>query len=206
MQAGMSGRQTGFCGVGAGFGWANQHGALRPSTQAEPGDLIGFQWDGQGLAGDWERMHVEMCISLSGSTLTTIGGNSGPSPDGRDGVNAHTWLAGGSLIIGAIDTALLVHFTGPPPAGPHPVKPAPTPVPQPAGQDPNPWWPHRLVQVHGHAQVWQMRLIGGRHLAKAQVPDPVRYQQALARGQTRQELLNTQHNLDQLAAIQTIAW
>jgi len=111
----QSGCTEGFLGVIAGFQWASSHGFLRPSTQAQPGDLIGFQWDGQGLAGNWQHAHVEVCEALDADGLHTIGGNSGPN----GGVNRHVWVPGGSLIIGAIDVERLLALTAPFPA-PHP--------------------------------------------------------------------------------------
>jgi cell wall-associated NlpC family hydrolase len=195
----QTGVPQGAAAVGAGFAWAQQHGILRPSVQAEPGDLIGFQWDGTGLSGNPANMHVEVCTDRVGSALSTTGGNSGPSPGGRDGVHSHTWTAGAGTIIGAIDTSKIVSLADDPPPQPDPVHRAP-------GGDPNPWHPHRLIRVTNHTQVWQMRLTNGTHLVKAPVPSPVVLGAQLAAGQTLQVLIDKQSNLGQLAAIPTVPW
>lgn len=113
LQGGMNGRQTGFSYVPSAVAYARLHSQVVMSWQAQPGDLVCFDWNGDGIAD-----HVELAEGWSagaGGVLTTIGGNSGP----RGGVNRHTWAApigpGNDLVLAVINAADLVTFGAPNP-------------------------------------------------------------------------------------------
>lgn len=70
----------------------------------------------------------------------------------------------------------------------------------------NPWHPHRLIQITGHPQVWQMRLRNGGELVKAPVPNPDALAAAKAQGQTSQLLIDNAANNAKVAAIPVVPW
>jgi len=119
--------RTGFAYCPAAFDYAKAHGATRSSWQAQPGDIVLFDWTGQGVAE-----HTELATSYAGGALFTIGGNSGPSNvdnfHGDGGVHRHSWNApsgqGNNQILVVIDTSKIVQFGGPahptPPGNPPP--------------------------------------------------------------------------------------
>ena len=86
------------------------------SWQAEPGDIVLFDFNGDGVAD-----HTEIVTGYHGGELFTIGGNSGPSNvdgyHGQGGVHRHRWPApagqGNNQILAVIDTAKVVRFGGP---------------------------------------------------------------------------------------------
>jgi len=110
------GCRTGFayCPDAVDFGRA--HGATRSSWEAEPGDIVLFDWNGDGVAD-----HTEITTGYQGGALFTIGGNSGPSnvDSFRDdgGVHRHRWEApagqGNNEVLVVIDTSKVVLFGGP---------------------------------------------------------------------------------------------
>lgn len=116
MQAGC---RTGFAYVPAGLEIARAKNAVVPSWKAQPGDLVCWDWSGDGTAD-----HVELAYrydNLNG-TLITIGGNSGTGDainayPIRGGVNEHRRSCpvgkGNPMVIGVIDAGRFVHFGAP---------------------------------------------------------------------------------------------
>ncbi len=88
----------------------------RFSWQAEPGDIVLFDWRDDGVAD-----HTEIVTGYQGGALFTIGGNSGPSSvdgfGGQGGVHRHRWAAptghGNDQVLIVIDTAKVVRFGRP---------------------------------------------------------------------------------------------
>jgi Putative peptidoglycan binding domain/CHAP domain len=122
------GCRTGFAYCPDAVDYGHAHGADRNSWESQPGDIVLFDWDGDGVAD-----HTELVTAYQNGTLFTIGGNSGPSNvDGfthDGGVHRHQWAAppgqGNDAVLVVIDTSKVVQFGGPP----HPTKPAkPTPA------------------------------------------------------------------------------
>jgi Putative peptidoglycan binding domain len=124
------GCRTGFAYCPDAVDYGQAHNATRWSWQAEPGDIVLFDWSGGEIA-----QHTEIATSYEGGALFTIGGNSGPSNVdrfvGEGGVHRHSWDApagqGNNEVLVVIDTSKVVHFGGPahptqpgnpPPAGP----------------------------------------------------------------------------------------
>lgn len=102
------------------WNYAVNHGATRNSWEAQPGDQVIFNWNGDSAPLGGES-HTEIVTSYDASTgwLFTVGGNSGPSNvdgfRGTGGVHRHAWFCpaetGNSLIQGVIDTSKLVTFS-----------------------------------------------------------------------------------------------
>lgn len=115
------GCRTGFAYCPDAVNYGRQHpGMVIPSWEAQPGDIVLFDWDGNGVAD-----HTEIAEGWSNSgVLTTVGGNS--SPNG--GVNRHEWTAkvgqGNRQVIAVLRADHLVKFTVP--------EPSPKPVPEPS--------------------------------------------------------------------------
>jgi Putative peptidoglycan binding domain/CHAP domain len=117
------GCRTGFAYCPDAVDYSRAHGADRNSWESQPGDIVLFDFDGDGVAD-----HTELVTSYQDGTLFTIGGNSGGSNvDGfthDGGVHRHQWAApagqGNDAVLVVIDTSKVVHFGGPP----HPTKPA----------------------------------------------------------------------------------
>jgi hypothetical protein len=108
--------RTGFAYCPDAVEYGRKHGATRFSWQAEPGDIVLFDWDGHGVAD-----HTEIVTGYQGGVLFTIGGNSGPSNvdgfRGEGGVHRHRWDApsgqGNDLVLVVIDTSKAVQLGGP---------------------------------------------------------------------------------------------
>lgn len=137
MQAHLPGKQTGYAYCPSAVNYGRAHSAVIPSWEAQPGDIVLFDWNGDGCAD-----HTELVTShdTAHGVLYTIGGDSGPSNidhfKGQGGVHRHSWLApaghGNSQILAVLDASKLVTFTQP--------APAPTPVPA---------WYHRELSWGG---------------------------------------------------------
>jgi putative peptidoglycan binding protein len=116
------GCRTGFAYCPDAVDYGRKHNATRFSWQSGPGDIVLFDWGGDGVAD-----HTEIVTGYEGGVLFTIGGNSGPSTvdgfTGQGGVHRHRWAApagqGNDLVLTVIDTAKVVHFGGPA----HPTRP-----------------------------------------------------------------------------------
>src|SRR5260370_1297900 len=67
------GSRTGFAYCPDAVEYGRKHGATRWSWQAEPGDIVLFDWNGDGVAD-----HTEIVTGCQGGVLFTLGGNSGP--------------------------------------------------------------------------------------------------------------------------------
>jgi hypothetical protein len=110
------GCRTGFAYCPDAVEYGHKHGATRNSWQAEPGDIVLFDWNGDGVAD-----HTEIVTSYQGGALFTIGGNSGPSNmdgfGGNGGVHRHRWNAppgrGNDQVLVVIDTSKVVRFGAP---------------------------------------------------------------------------------------------
>jgi Putative peptidoglycan binding domain len=124
------GFRTGFAYCPDAVNYGRAHNATCFSWQAEPGDIVLFDWNGDNTSD-----HTEIAISYADGKLSTIGGNSGPSNfdrfTGQGGVHRHQWEApagqGNNNVLVVINTSKLVRFGGPavlvtasqaPPAGP----------------------------------------------------------------------------------------
>ena len=110
--------RTGFAYCPAAVAFGQEHHATRDSWQAEPGDIVLFNWNNDKIAD-----HTEIVTAYAGGELLTIGGNSGPSNvddyHGQGGVHRHRWSApaghGNDLIMTVLDTSKIVGFGGPAP-------------------------------------------------------------------------------------------
>jgi Putative peptidoglycan binding domain len=126
----QNGLRTGFAYCPAAVGYGHNHGATRYSWQAEPGDIVLFDWNGDGTAD-----HTELATAYQGGALFTIGGNSGPSNvdgfKGQGGVHRHRWNApagqGNAQVLVVINTAKVVSFG----AAAHLTKPGTAPPAEP---------------------------------------------------------------------------
>jgi len=124
------GCRTGFAYCPDAVDYGNAQHATRNSWQAQPGDIVLFDWNGDGTAD-----HTEIATVYQDGTLFTIGGNSGPSNvdgfGGEGGVHRHRWAApvdrGNDAVLVVIDTSKVVHFGGPA----HPTKPGKPPPDKP---------------------------------------------------------------------------
>jgi hypothetical protein len=113
MQAGL---RTGFAYCPAAVDYGRKQDATRNSWQSELGDIVLFDFNGDGVAD-----HTELVTGYQGGVLYTIGGNSGPSNvdhfEGKGGVHRHRWNApaghGNDQVLVVIDTAKVVRFGGP---------------------------------------------------------------------------------------------
>jgi len=124
------GCRTGFAYCPDAVGYGRAHRVTRNSWEAEPGDIVLFDWNGDGTAD-----HTEVATGYQDAALFTIGGNSGPSNIdgfvGNGGVHRHRWEApaghGNDQVLVVIDTSKVVQFGGPA----HPTKAGTPPPPGP---------------------------------------------------------------------------
>jgi peptidoglycan hydrolase-like protein with peptidoglycan-binding domain len=132
MQPGIA---TGFAFCPSAVNFGQQHGVVRPSWDAEPGDIFLFDWNGDGVSD-----HTEIMTGKEGDTVITVGGNSGPA----GGVNQHRWNAprgvGNNAVLVTLDVSKLVTLGGAP--VPTPAPEAPVAVPPGPGA---PAWPGRVL-------------------------------------------------------------
>jgi hypothetical protein len=109
------GCRTGFAYCPDAVSYGRAHRVTRRSWEAEPGDIVLFDWNGNGDAD-----HTEIATGYHGGVLFTIGGNSGPSNvdgfHGQGGVHRHSWKAptgqGNNDVLVVMDTSKVVHFGG----------------------------------------------------------------------------------------------
>jgi len=109
------GCRTGFAYCPDAVNYGQAHGATYWSWQAEPGDIVLFDWNGDGVAD-----HTEIATVYQGGALFTIGGNSGPSNvdgfTGDGGVHRHRWPApagqGNNDVLVVINASEVVQFGG----------------------------------------------------------------------------------------------
>ncbi|MER5917930.1 peptidoglycan-binding protein [Streptomyces sp. NPDC001982] len=70
-------------------GWVNQARAgryhLSVTTNPQPGDIVAFDWNGGSNFNDGHE-HIGIVRTVSGSTFTTVEGNTGNPNGGKDGV------------------------------------------------------------------------------------------------------------------------
>lgn len=115
MQTYMEGKQTGSAYVPSFLAYARAHGAVITLQEAKPADVIIFVDSGGKV------FHIELVTSNDGSTLYSIGADSGPSNvdgfTGEGGVHRHH-IATNSGGVLAVDTSKFVKFG----ADPVPVK------------------------------------------------------------------------------------
>jgi hypothetical protein len=112
----QSGCRDGFAYCPDAVNYGRAHDANCSSWQAEPGDIVLFDWNGDNISD-----HTEIATSYQGGALFTIGGNSGPSNvdgfGGQGGVHRHRWEApagqGNNDILAVLNTSKLVRFGGP---------------------------------------------------------------------------------------------
>jgi hypothetical protein len=116
------GHRTGFSYVPDGWGYALDHHANKSSWEAQPGDIVCFDWSKRCQRGT--QTHTGMVDHYANGVLNTIEGNSQTASGGSGGVNRHQWPApagqGNADICGVIDASKLVHFGGAAPPPPHP--------------------------------------------------------------------------------------
>jgi hypothetical protein len=121
----QAGHRTGYSYVPDGWAYAGAHGATKRSWEAQPGDIVIFDWSRRCAPGT--ETHTGLVQDWAGGTLNTIEGNS--APDG--GVNRHHWPTpqgeGNAQICGVIDASKLVKFASGAPS-PHTVQPPPFPA------------------------------------------------------------------------------
>ena len=131
----QDGLRTGFAYCPAAVDHGRKQGATRYSWQAEPGDIVLFDFKNRHGVRDGVSDHTEIVTSYQGGVLYTIGGNSGPSNvdhfEGTGGVHRHRWNApaghGNDQVLVVIDTAKVVRFGGPA----HLTKPGTAPLAEP---------------------------------------------------------------------------
>lgn len=120
----QAGHRTGFSYVPAGWSWALANHATKSSWEAQPGDIVCFDWSKRCQQGT--QTHTGMVDHWAGGVLNTIEGNSQTASGGSGGVNRHQWPApvgqGNADICGLIDASKLVHFS--PGGAPAPAAPA----------------------------------------------------------------------------------
>ena len=112
----QDGFRTGFAYCPAAVHYGRAQHATRNSWQAQPGDIVLFEFNGDGISD-----HTEIVTAYDGGKLFTIGGNSGRSNvdgyHGQGGVHRHRWHApagqGNNQILTVINTAKVVRFGGP---------------------------------------------------------------------------------------------
>lgn len=134
--------------------YAKQHGLWDASGHYSPGDLIFFDWSGQGVAE-----HIGRVVSDDGQVVVTIEGNT--SPEGVAGSQSNgggtykRHRAHGSTILGVLKYSKLLAAAGstpvkPPVAPRNPIKH--NPFAEPAG----------LVQLgaHGEGVKWVQWAVG----------------------------------------------
>lgn len=114
----QSGQRTGFSYVPDGWAYGVAQHATRNSWEAQPGDIVCFDWTGGNCSGS--QTHTGLVDHWADGVLHTIEGNSGPA----GGVNRHDRAAprgtGNADICGVINAARLVTFDGSaPPADQH---------------------------------------------------------------------------------------
>jgi hypothetical protein len=162
----QAGHRTGYSYVPSGWAYAKQHGIAKSSWEAQPGDIVCFDWTGAGTCTSGAQTHTGLVAEWAAGTITTIEGNS--APDG--GVNRHQRPAavgvGNPDICGVIDASKLVQFSpGAPGPGPAPAPkptPAPKPAPAPGGQPPP--FPGRTFMLKSppldgdDVQTWQAQM------------------------------------------------
>lgn len=95
-------------------GWAQSKGLWRPSTEAQPGDPICFDWTGTESGRDWNRTHIGICEMRPGGAVQTIEGNTSNPRSGPDGVFRKVWPAGYYLIWGSVNVQSLLTASNPP--------------------------------------------------------------------------------------------
>jgi hypothetical protein len=109
------GCRTGFAYCPDAVDYGRRHHVTRNSWQAEPGDIVLFEFNGDGISD-----HTEIVTGYNGGVVFTIGGNSGSSNvdgyHGQGGVHRHRWHApaeqGNNQILTVINTAKVVRFGG----------------------------------------------------------------------------------------------
>jgi hypothetical protein len=78
------------------YNWAQQNGRL--TNTPKPGDLIMYNWSGQGTNGSWQQDHIGIVESVNADgTITVIGGNE------SGGVRRSTKRIGDPNIMGFAD-------------------------------------------------------------------------------------------------------
>lgn len=110
------GCRTGFAYCPDAVNYGQAHNATRNSWESQPGDIVLFDWNGDGTAD-----HTEIVTAYQGGVLFTIGGNSGPSNvddfAGPGGVHRHHWAApadaGNDDVLTVLNAAAVVKFGGP---------------------------------------------------------------------------------------------
>jgi hypothetical protein len=110
------GCRTGFAYCPDAVNYGRTHHATRWSWQAEPGDIVLFDFHGHGVAE-----HTEIVTGYQDGVLFTIGGNSGPSNvdghHGEGGVHRHRWNApasqGNNQILFVLNASQVVQLGGP---------------------------------------------------------------------------------------------
>jgi hypothetical protein len=117
---------TGFSYVPDGWAYGHAHHATKSSWEAQPGDIVCFDWTGAGTCTSGAQTHTGLVAEWLAGTITTIEGNSGPA----GGVNRHQRPAavgvGNPDICGVIDAGQLVRFSqDPAPAPAHVEHPPP---------------------------------------------------------------------------------
>jgi hypothetical protein len=158
------GHHTGYSYVPDSFAYGKSHHAVRNSWEAQPGDIICFDWTGAGTCTT-SKSHTGLVDHWSSGVLHTIEGNSGP----HGGVNRRDWPApagsGNADIAGVIDTSRLVSFSDDTPVIPVPV------VPSFSGRTLMLKSPHMTGE---DVKQWQTQMVarGWNHLAATSEFDP----------------------------------
>lgn len=134
----------GFAYCPDGVHWFKAHGLWHPSSQSKPGDLIFFDWNGDGVSD-----HVGIVeAGWNGSYTSTIEGNTGSVSQNNGGevMRQHRDASRTTMGVGRPNWAAV-----------------PTPTPAPSG-DHAPAWPGRVLALtsplmHGNdVYTWQHRM------------------------------------------------
>ncbi len=106
----QQGQSTGFSYVPDGWAYGTSNHATRNSWQAQPGDIVCYEWNGSGLCNGSDT-HTGIVDHWSAGTLHTVEGNTSPG----GGVHRHDRPApeniGNTQICGVIDASKLVQFS-----------------------------------------------------------------------------------------------
>jgi hypothetical protein len=159
------GHRTGYSFVCDGWQYAVDHKITRNSWEAQPADIVCFDWLGTGCANPAET-HTGIVDHWSGGILHTIEGNTSPGSCVNRKERPSAAGSGSPQIMGVIDSSKLVKFGG---GG---GGPAPAPAPAPHHPPVPPPFPGRTLMLKSppitgdDVSTWQTQMrVRGWHIA-----------------------------------------
>jgi len=127
-------------------------GLWRPSTQAQPGDLICYDWTGRESGADWGQTHIGIIVAREGSTLHSVEGNR------HDQVGRWNNVAGARLIWGTCNMQPLIAGAAGKPKPPGPTPPPPIKMPPGVPQYDFPLVLTSPLAHNHHVLIWQQQM------------------------------------------------